>query len=92
MSANAPPDASGVIRDAYGPVVRLSEQDGRGLCWLKTRARQLLNGLKRRRRYGIPRGAGYTPEEGQLIDSLVTLEREAGRLLTLVEAPARKAV
>lgn len=78
------------LRDTYGPLLHLTEQDRRGLCWLKTRARQLLNGLKRRRRYGVPRGAHYTEQEGQLIEALAVLEREAGRLLDIIAGGQEK--
>jgi hypothetical protein len=78
-----PPSSPG-IRDAFGPLLRIDRRDVAGLTWVKHRARFWLTALKRRRRYGVPRGAAYTPEESQLIEALTGLEREAGRLLDLI--------
>ena len=70
------------LRDEYGPIIRLDQRDRAGLTWTMHRARFWLTALKRRRKY-LPRRAGYTPEEGGLIEALVALEREAGRLLEM---------
>jgi len=72
------------IIDDFGPLLTLDRRDVAGLTWIKSRARFWLTALKRRRRYGVPRGAGYTEAEGRLIEALTGLEREAGRLLDLI--------
>ncbi len=72
------------LQDAFGPLLRIDRRDRAGLTWCKHRARMWLTALKRRRCYGVPRGAGYTEAEGQLIEALTGLEREAGRLLDLI--------
>lgn len=74
-----------VLHDTYGPLIRLDARDLAGLTWVKVRARQWINGLKRRRRYGMPRGAAYTEQESQVIEALAGLEREVGRLLAMSE-------
>lgn len=73
-------DVSGLY-DRFGPIIRLSPQDRRGLTWLKVRARQWLNGLKRRRRYSLPRGCAFTSEESELIGTLTALENAISSLL-----------
>ena len=77
--------AGAVLQDAFGPLLRIDRRDRAGLLWCKRRARFWITDLKRRRRYGVPRGAGYTPEESQLIEALTALEREAAKLLDLVD-------
>lgn len=72
------------LRDAFGPLLRIDRRDRAGLRWVKTRCQMWLTALKRRRRYGVPRGADYTPEESDLIGHLTALENAAGRLLDLI--------
>lgn len=73
------------IRDEFGPLLRIDRRDRAGLTWIKHRARFWLTALKRRRRYGVPRGAAYTPQEGALIEALTDLERSTDQLLGLIE-------
>lgn len=73
------------LNDTFGPLLHIDRRDRAGLMWVKTRSRMWLTALKRRRRYGVPRGTVFTPEEGQLIEALTGLEREAGRLLEMIE-------
>ncbi len=77
----------GTLTDTFGPLLRLDRRDRAGLLWIKTRSRMWLNGLKRRRRYGVPRGEPFTKEEAALIGLLSDLERDAGRLLDLMDNP-----
>lgn len=77
------PATPGTLSDAYGPLLYLSDHDRRGLEWLKVRARQLLNGLKRRRKFALPAGAMFTPEESEVIGYLAALETATGKLLEL---------
>jgi len=72
------------IRDDFGVLLRLDRRDVAGLTWIKHRARFWLTALKRRRRYAVPRGTGYTPEESELIGHLTALENAASGLLELL--------
>lgn len=53
------------LHDPFGRLLALDRRDVAGLMWVKTRSRMWINGLKRRRRYGVPRGAAYTEQEGR---------------------------
>lgn len=69
------------ISDRYGPLLYLSDQDRRGLEWLKLRAQVWRNAIRRRRKYGVSRGEPFTPEESELIGTLAALENAISRLL-----------
>ena len=73
------------LRDDFGVLLTLDRRDVAGLTWVKHRARMWFTALKRRRRYGMPKGADYTPQEGALIEALADLERSTDRLLGLIE-------
>jgi len=77
------------VCDSYGPLLCLDRRDVAGLVWIKTRSRMWINGLKRRRKYQVERGAIYTPEESAVIETLADLENAVGRLLKLIEADGK---
>ena len=62
-------------------LLRLDDRDRRGLEWVRNRARFWITVLKRKRKYGLPRGAEFDPAEDDRLRSLLDLEQAAERLL-----------
>ena len=69
-------------------LLRLDRRDMAGLRWIHARSRFWRTVLKRRRKYGIPRGAGFDPEEAEALQALADLERAASVLLGRPESGA----
>ncbi len=62
-------------------LLRIDNRDRRGLAWLKRRAASWKTTLKRRRKYGVRRGAGFEPEEAEVLQALTNIEKAADTLL-----------
>ena len=61
--------------------IRLDARSLAGLRWLRERCRAWQFELKRRRKYAVPRGAGFGPEEAEILKALGDLERATGTLI-----------
>ena len=65
-------------------MLTLTDQDQAGLCWLKGRCAAWQHSLRRRRKYGLARGADFSPEDARIIGALLDVERRSRGLRELV--------
>ena len=61
----------------------LTPRDRAALAWLKGRCSQWRFRVMRRRKYSVPRGVGFDPEEAEILQALIDVERGAERLLKI---------
>ena len=70
-------------------LLRLDRRDVAGLVWLKERAAFWRYVLRKRRKYGVQRGANFSPEEAAAFKAVMELEKAVEKLLEMAREEHR---
>ena len=73
--------AKGPERTLVERPLPLDTRDRATLVWVRDRSRAWKTRMKRRRKYAVPRGAGFGPEEAKIFGALLDVERGSRGLL-----------
>ncbi len=79
--------AAGKERTPAECPLSLDTRDRAALKWVRERSRAWQTRTKRLRKYAVPQGANFTPQEPRLWHTLLALERVPGKLLGLLHSP-----